>query len=48
MNAHGLTNWEGVINQLVSVSLAVDSHMIHVSLFGSSQNFKFMCVKMCC
>ncbi|PWA61472.1 Actin-binding, cofilin/tropomyosin type [Artemisia annua] len=26
---NGLTNWEGVITQLVSVSIAVDSHQIH-------------------
>ena len=42
---YALTNWEGVITQLVSVSVAVDSHKIHFSLFGSSQDFKYMCVK---
>ena len=40
---YGLTNWEGVITQLVSVSVAVDSHMIPLCLFGSSQDFKHMC-----
>ena len=42
---YGLTNWEGVITQLVSVSVAVDSHMILFSLFGSSQDFKYICGK---
>ena len=42
---YGLTNWEGVITQLVSVSVVVDSHIINFSRFGSSQDFKYMCGK---
>ena len=42
---YALTNWEGVITQLVSVSVAIDSHRIQFSVFGSSQDFKYMCVK---
>ena len=45
MLIYGLTNWEGVLTQLVSVSVAVDSHMLPLCLFGSSQDFKHMCGK---